>query len=69
MFVRLCCFLCYGELSTIRRSSINFHETHTCMSIFIERSETDVHKEGNTVVITRSVESTCPVSMLERYFT
>lgn len=39
------------------------------VSLFIERSKTDVYKEGSTVVISRTPNDTCPVAtcMLEKY--
>lgn len=71
--IRLCCmcliayagFLRFSELINLKRSNICIFDSH--VSLFIERSKTDVYKEGSTVVISRTPNDTCPVAMLERY--
>ena len=38
------------------------------MRIFIERSKTDVYRDGAWVVIAQTHKSTCPVELCRRYF-
>ena len=45
-------FFCYGELSKLRESNVNFYEEH--MEIFVESSKTDQLRQGAWVVIARS---------------
>lgn len=58
-------FLRFSELVNLRRSDVNIFQTH--MSLYIEKSKTDQHREGNSVLIARTHLSTCPVNMIERY--
>lgn len=58
-------FLRFSELINLKRSNICIFDSH--VSLFIERSKTDVYKEGSTVVISRTPNDTCPVAMLEKY--
>jgi integrase len=58
-------FFRFDELSHIKRSDIVLFDTH--VSIFVEKSKTDKYRDGAWVVISRSGDITCPVSMLERY--
>lgn len=58
-------FLRFSELSNIRRSHVSFYATH--VKLFIVKSKTDIYREGKEVVISRTQNDTCPVSMLERY--
>ena len=58
-------FLRFSELVNLKRSDIQFHPTY--MSLFIEKSKTDQHREGNNVLISRTFSITCPVHMLETY--
>lgn len=71
--LRICClmligyagFLRFSELSNIKASNLVLRSSH--VEIVVEKSKTDVYRQGNTVVIARTNNSTCPVSMLERY--
>lgn len=65
VFLAYAGFLRFSELINLKRSNICIFESH--VSLFIERSKTDVYKEGSTVVISRTPNDTCPVAMLERY--
>ena len=58
-------FLRFSELINFKRSNICIFNSH--VSLVIERSKTDTYKEGSTVVISRTPNDTCPVTMLERY--
>jgi hypothetical protein len=57
----------YKELSNIRMTNIAFYDTH--IEILVETSKTDIHRQGNTVVIARTNTETCPVLFLRRYCT
>ena len=58
-------FLRFDELSSIKRSDIIFHNTY--MKIFIEKSKTDIYRDGAWVVIAKTKRITCPVKILRRY--
>ena len=58
-------FLRYDEACHIRRSDIQFHTSH--ISLFIERSQTDVYRTGKTVIIARTNTDLCPVKALLDY--
>ena len=58
-------FLRYDELSRVCRSDLVFYKEY--VALFIQKSKTDVYKEGNWVVISRLDSPNCPISMLERY--
>jgi site-specific recombinase XerD len=71
--LRICCllllgyagFLRFNELAQIRASNLKFSNSH--LEILIERSKTDVYRQGHTVVIARTNNDTCPVAMCEKY--
>ena len=58
-------FFRYDEVSQIRRSDIVFAPMY--VKIFVEKSKTDVYREGKWVFVGRTCLITCPVSMLFRY--
>lgn len=58
-------FLRVSELLNIRRSDIVFNECY--MSIFIQKSKTDVYRDGNCVTIARTGSDLCPVKNMELY--
>lgn len=58
-------FLRFSELSNLRRSDIVFRGTY--MKLFIEKSKTDVYRDGAWVPIAKTGSSTCPLSMMKRY--
>ena len=58
-------FLRFDELNSIKRRDIIFHNTY--MKIFIEKSKTDVYRDGAWVVIAKTKRITCPVKILRRY--
>jgi integrase len=69
--LRICCllllgyagFLRFNELAQIRASNLKFSH----LEILIERSKTDIYRQGHTVVIARTNNDTCPVAMYEKY--
>ena len=60
-----CGFLRWSEASSIKRCDIQF--TNAYMKIFIEKSKTDVYRDGHWVFISRSDSDLCPVHMLQDY--
>ena len=60
-------FLRYDELSYLRVSDFEFHNLY--MRIFIEKSKTDIYRDGRWVIIAVTNNITCPVAMTKRYFT
>ena len=60
-------FLRYDELAKLRGCDIKFNTDS--MSVHITSSKTDQYRQGSSVLIARSQTATCPVAMLERYFT
>ena len=60
-----CGFLRYDELSNIRRYDIVFSDTF--MKIFIEKSKTDIYREGAWVYISKGDTDICPVKNLRVY--
>lgn len=60
-------FLRFSDLVRIKRSHLEFHETH--MRIFLEKAKNDVYREGKWVTIAKTGEKTCPCSILIRFLT
>ena len=60
-----CGLLRYTKASKIRRSVIDFQPSY--MKIFIEKSKTDVHRNGNWIYIARRNSELCPVATLQTY--
>ena len=58
-------FLCVSELLNLKFCDMNIVDTH--MSIFIEKSTTDIYRDGNWLVISRTCTKLCPVLNLEHY--
>jgi integrase len=52
-------FLKSSELLNIRCSDVTFEKSH--MAIFIEKSKTDIYRDGQWVVIARTDSDMCPV--------
>ena len=71
--LRICClmllgyagFLRFNELSNIKACNLKLSASH--VEIVVEKSKPDVYRQGDTVVIARTRNITCPVNMLERY--
>lgn len=58
-------FLRSSELLDIVRSDVQFFETH--MSIFIQKSKTDIYRDGAWVIIAKTSTKLCPVQNLKLY--
>ena len=58
-------FLRVSELLNLKLCDVNIVDTH--MSIFIEKSKTDIYRDGNWLIISRTSTKLCPVLNLERY--
>ena len=58
-------FLRFNELVNIRPCDLSFCDN--MLKLFLPRSKTDQLRKGNKVIIARTDNQTCPVSMLERY--
>ena len=58
-------FLRFDEFSKILFSDVCFFDTH--MTIFIEKSKTDVYRDGVKVFISKTNSVSCPVTILSRY--
>lgn len=59
-------FLRFDELVGLKRCDFEFENSH--MKVFVERSKTDVYREGAWVLIARTGKATCPVALVIRYF-
>ena len=58
-------FLRFSELSNLKRHHVLIYDSY--IKLFLETSKTDIYREGREVVISRTGNNTCPVSMLLRY--
>ena len=59
-------FLRFSELATLRRCDFVFETSY--MRVFIERSTTDVYRDGAWVLVAETATPTCPVALCKRYF-
>ena len=59
-------FFRISELLSIRKCDVEIFSTH--LRIFIEKSKTDIYRDGSWVIISRTNSKLCPVLNLERYF-
>ena len=58
-------FLRYSEVSNLRMSDIVIHDSY--MAIFIEKSKTDIYRNGNWLYLAKLKSKLCPMSLLRRY--
>ncbi|CAG2214782.1 unnamed protein product [Mytilus edulis] len=58
-------FMRVSELLNLRYFDINFKSSH--ISIFIEKSKTDIYRDGNWLIIAKTGTTLCPVRNLELY--
>ena len=58
-------FLRFSELANLRRSDIRFYSTH--IVLHLEKSKTDIYREGKEVYIAKTRSKICPVDILSRY--
>ena len=61
-----CGFMRYSELSTIQAHDVFFCTGY--LKIFIEKSKTDIYREGKWLYISAANTVCCPVATLRRYF-
>ena len=54
-------FLRFNELSNLKRIDFIFHNTH--MSIFIEKSKTDIYREGHWLHLAKLNSNLCPLDL------
>ena len=59
-------FLRFSELATLRRCDFVFDTSY--MRVFIERSKTDIYRDGAWVLVAETATPTCPVVLCKRYF-
>ena len=59
-------FLRFGEVVKLRRCDIIINKTF--LSIFIEKSKTDVYREGSWVYLTKLDTALCPIELISQYF-
>ena len=65
VIVSFCGFLRYSEAANIKRSDIVFRDSY--MKIFIEKSKTDIYRNGCWVFIARGESELCPLTILQKY--
>jgi len=58
-------FLRYSEVSDMRASDIKWKRTH--IEIFIEKSKTDIYRDGHWLLISKLDSPICPLRILRRY--
>ena len=59
-------FLRFSELSTLKHSDFILHNTH--MSIFIEKSKTDIYRKGHWLHLAKLNSNLCQLDLTKRYF-
>ena len=60
-------FLHYDELAKLRYCDVTFSPLR--MAVHIASSKTDQYRHGDNILVARTGSATCPVDMLERYYT
>ena len=58
-------FLRFSEVINLKNSDIILKETH--ISIFIEKSKTDVYWEGYSMHLSKLQAALCPIKLFKRY--
>ena len=58
-------FLRFNDVSNLTVRDLDFHEERLILKI--RKSKTDVYSQGQSVIIARSGNTTCPVGLLENY--
>ena len=58
-------FLRYSEVSNLRMSDIIIHDSY--IEIFIEKSKTDIYRNGNWLYLAKLKSKLCPITLLRRY--
>ena len=62
-----CTFLPFDELAKLCCRDVNFHNLDY-VKISIVSSETDLYRDGSSVLLARTGTVTCPYTILSRYF-
>ena len=65
MVVSFAGFLRYNEIADLRRSDVEFKGTY--MKLFIEKSKTDIYRDGQWLLIAKLDSTICPVKILTLY--
>lgn len=58
-------FLRVSELLNLKTCDIQFFLSH--MSVFIQKSKTDIYRDGDRIIIARTGDKLCPVKNLESF--
>ena len=58
-------FLRYSEVSDLKASDIKWKKTH--IELFIEKSKTDIYRDGHWLLISKLNSPICPLRILKRY--
>ena len=66
ILIGFCGFMRFSEVSRLRRSDFIFSSTY--VKVFIEKSKTDIYREGMWVYISAS-SKICPLKQLKYYLT
>jgi len=67
LLLSFCGFLRFDEASNIRRSDIHIFDSY--MKIYIEKSKTDIYREGHWSFIAKGLNGICPVENVIKYCT
>ena len=59
-------FLCYDEMAQLRCCDITISDA--AMRVRILSNKTDQYHQGDTVLVARTYSPTCPLSIMEKYF-
>ena len=59
-------FLRFSEVNCIRKTGVVIKNTH--IAIFIEKSKTDVYREGSWVHLTKLSSVLCPICLFTRHY-
>jgi len=60
-----CGFLRFSELVNLRAHDISFQDMY--FKLFIEKSKTDIYRDGSWLVIAKTNSLSCPYNLLKRY--
>ena len=59
-------FLRFSEVAKLKRCDIIINKTF--LSIFIEKSKTDVYLEGSWIYLTKVDTALCPIELVSKHF-
>ena len=66
MVLGFCGFLRYSEIAELKRCDFVFQDMH--VEIFIEKSKTDIYRDGHWLFLAKLDSKLCPVKLLQKYF-